>query len=64
LLNSKKIGNITTKYQVNIIIEGPAMQNWWDWDESDAPEPYLPREWLDPEQWGERESGTGGFGDD
>lgn len=43
---------------------GPIMENWWDWDESDAPEPYLPREWLDPEQWGERESGTGGFGDD
>jgi len=40
------------------------MQNWWDWDESDAPEPYLLREWLDPEQWRERESGTGGFGDD
>ncbi len=49
---------------MNITTAGPAMQNWWDWDESDTPEPYLPREWLDPEQWGERESGTGGFGDD
>jgi hypothetical protein len=46
------------------VFKGPIMENWWDWDASDAPEPYLPREWLDPEQWGERESGTGGFGDD
>ena len=47
---------------------GPAlnkhMDNWYDWDSTDAPEWSLYREWCDPEYFGEREVLSGGFTDD
>ena len=47
---------------------GPAlnkhMDNWYDWDSTDAPEWSLYREWCDPEVFGEREVLSGGFTDD
>ena len=40
------------------------MDNWYDWDSTDAPEWSLYREWCDPEYFGEREVLSGGFTDD
>ena len=38
-------------------LSGPMLSHWHEWDESDQPVPYQPREWQDPDLWGERELG-------
>ena len=40
------------------------MDNWYDWDATDAPEWSLYREWLDEEIMGVRETQSGGFNKD
>ena len=40
------------------------MDNWYDWDASDAPEWSLYREWFDEDEMDERFIGSGGFTDD
>jgi|TARA_B100001175_G_C19393482_1_gene582625 hypothetical protein len=40
------------------------MDNWYDWDASDAPEWSLYREWFDEDEMDERFTGSGGFTDE
>ena len=40
------------------------MEQWYDWDSSDAPEWSLPREWSDADRMDERFWGSGGYTDE
>jgi hypothetical protein len=47
-----------------VCVLNTCMDEWYDWDASDAPEWSLYREWFDEDETDERFWGSGGFGDE
>lgn len=62
LTDTVQIKSVSTK---NLQLElNICMEEWYDWDASDAPEWSLYREWFDEDEMDDRFMGSGGYTDE